>query len=134
MWTHDGCVGLARHDAVLFLPLYSALLIVASTIMGGVFYQEFHCFSFMDSLVFPIGIIVIAVGMTMLGHRMPSSEYEQHLVDKDDAMGSLERPNFRQPGSCEAGPFVSGRMTTHHLLSTTLVPTILKPGTPRGNE
>ena len=60
VWTHDGCVGLARHDAVLFLPLYSALLIVASTIMGGVFYQEFHCFSFMDSLVFPIGIIVIA--------------------------------------------------------------------------
>lgn len=61
--------GLAQHDAVLFLPLYSGLLILSSTILGGEFFKEFECFSKIDRIVFPLGILIVGWGMILLTRR-----------------------------------------------------------------
>ena len=78
--------GLAKHDAVLFLPLYSGLLIVSSTVLGGVFYNEFKCFSVVDGCFFPVGIFVVLYGMSMLVKREEvQSEKQFVLLEKDGA-------------------------------------------------
>ncbi|KAH9254081.1 hypothetical protein BASA81_007956 [Batrachochytrium salamandrivorans] len=62
--------GLERFPAVSFLPLYNCLFIVLSTLLGALFFKEFDDFSVKASIMFPLGICVTIVGISMLSMGM----------------------------------------------------------------
>lgn len=72
--------GLEHSVAVLFLPVYNCLFIVLSSVMGGVFFQEFDHLSSLGVTLFPTGIVVIVVGiMTSISGSANMSAYRPHM-------------------------------------------------------
>ena len=70
-------MGLARFNAVFFLPIYQALLVLAGVLAGGVYFNEFSQFDVDDWFGFLTGatqdvsflllIVAIGVALTVLG-------------------------------------------------------------------
>jgi hypothetical protein len=50
--------GLALFDGTLFVPLYTALLIVCGVIFGSVYYMELECLGRLSWVMFPLGTVV----------------------------------------------------------------------------
>jgi hypothetical protein len=61
--------GLAQFDAVSYLPMYYALLILMGTLCGSTFYQEFANFAAYQYVLFPCGTMLTMLGVTMLCYR-----------------------------------------------------------------
>lgn len=58
--------GLALFDAVLFLPLYTVMFLLSSTIFGSVYYDEFICFGAAAWTLFPLGVVITIVACCVL--------------------------------------------------------------------
>jgi hypothetical protein len=58
--------GLALFDGTLFVPLYTAALIVCGVTFGSVYYQELECFSAAQWALFPLGIAVTVTASVWL--------------------------------------------------------------------
>ena len=122
-------LGLAKHDAVLFLPLYSGLLIICSTLLGGIFYQEFHCFHKIGLSLFFIGIGIVVLGMILLTRRQ---EVDEDKEGSGPLLGNglrRDAPVFRREES-EEPTSPTGRTSSfaHRFFSmSSFIPTLLKP-------
>ncbi|KAH9261381.1 hypothetical protein BASA81_000013 [Batrachochytrium salamandrivorans] len=55
--------GLEHSVAVLFLPVYNCLFIILSSVLGGLFFQEFDTLGSTGLILFPLGISVIVMGI-----------------------------------------------------------------------
>ena len=58
--------GLRLFDGVLFLPLYSAMLILHSTMFGSIFYREMEGFGVSEWLGFFFGMAITLAGCVAL--------------------------------------------------------------------
>ena len=61
-------VGLARFNAVFFLPIYQALLVLAGVLAGGIYFNEFSKFGILDWFGFFTGVTHV-VALTHSVHR-----------------------------------------------------------------
>lgn len=77
--------GLQQFDGVLFLPIYSSMMIIWSTFFGSIYYREFNCFTVFDFLMYLLGMIVTLVGCSMLP-MVHTSKYPP----KEKATSSLQ--------------------------------------------
>jgi len=77
--------GLARFQALLFVPTYTILYIVSGTLVGLVFYQEYKLMSNIGWIMFCVGFLFIAASMFILATK------KQHpLVDEIQEIGTSD--------------------------------------------
>mmetsp|Transcript_89129 Transcript_89129/g.260550 ORF Transcript_89129/g.260550 Transcript_89129/m.260550 type:complete len:406 (-) Transcript_89129:179-1396(-) len=64
-------LGLARFEALRFVPAYTILYITMSTLVGLVFYQEYRLISALGWGMFGVGFVFIGTATTILGLKPP---------------------------------------------------------------
>jgi hypothetical protein len=68
-------VGLAKFDALTFVPVYTVLYIIMGTSVGLFFYQEHLQLATVDWIMFSIGFFFIFASLGILGLK-PKREYK----------------------------------------------------------
>jgi len=58
--------GLSRHEAVSYIPLYQAMLVIWGSTAGGIYFDEFRDLDTFRALMFALGITFIAAGLGAL--------------------------------------------------------------------
>lgn len=81
--------GLAKHSAVEYLPMYQSSLTIYGVIAGGVFFQEFRHFNTVSWVMFPVGVLVVLIGLLMFGPCCKSNDAEK---DGDDLEKDFDEP------------------------------------------
>ena len=59
-------LGLSLHHAIRYLPIYNTFLLIASVVVGSVFFQEYATF---HPIAFPIGCVLLIIGIRQLAHQ-----------------------------------------------------------------
>jgi len=57
-------------DAVYVVPIFSVLLILGSSVMGGVFFHEFDNLESLQLILFPVSILVTLFGVGILAYNV----------------------------------------------------------------
>lgn len=79
-------IGLARHPAVKYLPMYQSTFMVYGVLAGGVFFQEFSKFTLFSWIIFPLGICSVMFGLWLFTLAVPEEEDDASLdTAKEDA-------------------------------------------------
>jgi hypothetical protein len=79
--------GLERFPAVSFLPLYNCLFIVLCTLLGALFFREFDDFSVKASIMFPLGIIITILGISLIScNAQPEAKVQGIGEDEEGGM------------------------------------------------
>jgi len=81
--------GLSYHDAVSYVPLYQALLVVYATVSGGVFFFEFGLFDTLGAAMFALGMSMVTVGLLILTLKTPPAQ-EGEEVPSWSGFGGIE--------------------------------------------
>jgi len=77
-------MGLAQHDAVSYIPIYQAALVVFGVLAGGVFFSEFKNLVHTQLVGFCVGIGLIVLGLLALtAVPPPEPEQEEQEVDEE---------------------------------------------------
>jgi len=94
-------MGMKLMEAVKYLPVYNASLIINSTISGLIFYKEYHQITYLGIAMSAVCWVVIVLGVLMLAHgASEDSEHERQLKRYlPDGMPNVGR---RQPAEEEA--------------------------------
>ena len=74
--------GLALFDGTLFVPLYTALMIVCGVIYGSVYYDELECLDSLSWVTFPLGVVVVVTASLRLSAVGAKRMMEQRLRDE----------------------------------------------------
>jgi hypothetical protein len=83
--------GLARFESLYNVPIFTSTWIVGTVLGGGVFYGEFSEFSWVQALLFPLGVILCCVGVFFLSQGTDEDDNAQgiHLEqDEENGLGS----------------------------------------------
>ena len=67
--------GLAVFDGVVFLPVYNTTLILLSTLVGSVFYQEYKTQSNRDLGLFALGCFIAVSGILIIAIKAKHSDF-----------------------------------------------------------
>jgi hypothetical protein len=59
-------LGLSLHHAIKYLPIYNTFLLISSVVVGSIFFQEYATF---HPIAFPIGCVLLVVGIRQLAHQ-----------------------------------------------------------------
>ena len=59
-------LGLSLHHAIKYLPIYNTFLLIASVVVGSIFFQEYATF---HPIAFPIGCVLLIIGIRQLAHQ-----------------------------------------------------------------
>eukprot|EP00943_MAST-04B_sp_MAST-4B-sp1_P006704 g6704.t1 len=59
-------LGLSLHHAIKYLPIYNTFLLISSVVVGSIFFQEYETF---HPIAFPIGCVLLVVGIRQLAHQ-----------------------------------------------------------------
>lgn len=82
--------GLALWTAIKYLPIYNVCLIVSSTTIGSVFYEEYKDLNLVGIVVFPIAVVVIVIGASLLGFKNVGDEASAEVGIQDGCAGGVE--------------------------------------------
>jgi len=89
--------GLALWTAIKYLPIYNVCLIVSSTTHGAVFYEEYKDLDTLGIVMFPIAVLVIVAGASLLGFKNVGNEASAEVSVEEC---KVEEPvEFNAPGS-----------------------------------
>jgi len=80
--------GLQAYDSILFTPLFFTNLIVLSSTLGLIYYEEFEGFIAWQFTLFPLGIIVIVFGIAFM--TLKGVNIEEVRAREDRLMKSKE--------------------------------------------
>lgn len=94
--------GLSRHEAISYIPVYQAMLVVWGSTAGGVYFYEFAKFDALAGSMFALGILFIAGGLfalTVLVVKAPTvvkeGEEDAYWSESEDAIS----PSHSKPRS-----------------------------------
>lgn len=74
--THTLNMALQRFDSVIVLPLFQVFWIITGVFGAGAYFKEFDELSTTSYALFPLGILIIALGIGVLTSRAPVSQLE----------------------------------------------------------
>lgn len=78
--------GLRQFDAVVFLPMYNCCYVVFGSSMGAVYYKEFQNFETWKWVVYPLGLFIVVVGISLMSlvgyHTEEEIELERIASEK----------------------------------------------------
>jgi hypothetical protein len=96
---------LARFDGVLFLPLYSAALIMLGTCFGSVYYRELACFGAAEWACFLVGLAVTLGGCLALPalHRSSVAPLLGGLGEEEQEQGQQQQQQQQEEGAVAVG-------------------------------
>ncbi len=66
---HYLTIGLKNFDAKFIIPVFHCFFILNSIISGAIYFEELDDFTFMQSIVFIFGIIIILMGVRLLSNH-----------------------------------------------------------------
>jgi len=93
--------GLERCDAIFFLSIYNALLIIFSVVCGGVYFGEFaQAASTANLVLFFLGLVVVLSGVLVLVRRPPQHDYAP--LSQADSEGDPRKPEKAEPEHAKA--------------------------------
>jgi len=90
-------IGLAQHDAVSYVPVYQAALVIFGVVAGGVFFSEFHSLLHTQLVGFCVGIGCIVIGLIALTAVPPLPEDETEEQEDDEEAQKLVENEELQP-------------------------------------
>jgi hypothetical protein len=97
--------GLARFESLYNVPIFTSTWIVGTVLGGGVFYGEFAEFTWIQWLLFPLGIVLCCIGVFLLSQGSEEDHPQTegiHMEDEDEeegtALGSKNDENASQNG------------------------------------
>ena len=73
--------GLAKYNAIKFLPIYNTLLLMIGVTSGAIYFREYSAF---DPVWFPVGIIFEMLGILALTRRPQEPLEANHLPEKKE--------------------------------------------------
>ena len=76
--------GLERFNAVSFLPLYNCLFIILCTLLGALFFREFDTFTAKASLMFPLGISITVLGISLISCNAQGPSKQVGIGEEDE--------------------------------------------------
>lgn len=78
-------MGLSRHDAVSYIPVYQAALVVFGVVAGGYYFKEFDTLENTDLIGFVSGIGLIVSGLMAMTAVPPlDSDRDENDVEKGE--------------------------------------------------
>ena len=96
-------VGAAKYQATRFFPTYNATLMVCTCTFGAVFFEEYNFWGELAPL-FPVGVLVIIVGIVMLSWDDPTDQTTARVAPELLHNGMLDlRPEAAEGGGAEGG-------------------------------
>jgi len=69
-------IGLSRHKAVTYLPVYQAALTVYGVVSGGIYFGEFFDYSTTSWILMPVGLVGIVAGLFLFAAAPRVDEVE----------------------------------------------------------
>jgi len=102
---HWLAVGLKDFDAVIMVPVFQCVFVVFSIIGGAAYFGEFRTFSRLQTIMFPLGVVILVIGV--LGLAMHKSRSAEELLnEEDDIESALEvgTPVYNDEPSVVDGP------------------------------
>lgn len=78
--------GMQRYIAVKYLPYYNSVLLIFGTTFGGLYYQEYKQLTTVGCVFFPVGVIIILIGLAFLA----MSKKERRVEPMDQFSDALE--------------------------------------------
>jgi len=117
--------GLAHHDSVSYIPLYQALLVVYSTIAGGIFFDEFGKFDVLAAVMFAVGLCLVSAGLLMF-----TTNWGKCQGAADDEELELEDYDAEKPPRDDED--VIAQITEVYVNPTAALDAEAKPASPRG--
>lgn len=93
--------GLERFDAIFYLSIYNAMLIVFNIVCGGIYFDEFKHTSWRQFLLFCLGTVIVIAGVLVLTERPPLHDQVayQQLPQDDASQPNGTSPDEEQPQS-----------------------------------
>jgi len=79
--------GLERFNASSYLNLYNCLFIILCTLLGALFFREFDTFGTKALIMFPLGIIVTLVGISIISWAARPQESKMVGIGEDEEGG-----------------------------------------------
>jgi len=94
-------VGLAKFEAVKFMPILTVIFILGCSAVGGIYYNEFEKFSIADWIMFPLGCSITLCGILLLTLTEDKAK-RLYTHDMNDDLGYVSvAPDETEPqGSC----------------------------------
>jgi hypothetical protein len=62
-------LGLAKHESITIIPIYSGLLLVNIMLVGGIYFNEFDGLDTLGSISFTVGMIITVAGLFVVTSR-----------------------------------------------------------------
>ena len=82
--------GLAKYNAVKFLPIYNTLLLLIGVTSGAIYFREYSAF---HPVWFPIGVIFEMLGILVLTRRLPEPSEPSKLHETAEHKESTYHPS-----------------------------------------
>lgn len=83
--------GLARFESLYNVPVFTSTWIVGTALGGGVFYGEFADFTWVQAILFPLGVGLCCMGVFFLAQGSETDHQVEGIsLDQDDEAG-IER-------------------------------------------
>lgn len=80
---HWLAVGLEKFDAVVIVPVFQCVFVLFTIIAGAAYFGEFRDFNSLQQIFFPLGVLLLVIGVVGLAkHKSRSAE---ELIDNDSA-------------------------------------------------
>lgn len=105
-WLRRMNKALELFDGVFIIPMLQVIWIVFSVLGGGIFFQEFQSYTYINAILFVVGISIILVGVFLLTSEatsdpeMRQSSIPNLTLDIDLSIGefdSISLPPFTSP-------------------------------------
>jgi hypothetical protein len=92
---HFFALALSLFDAMYCVPIFQCFFISISTISGALFFDEFSQFSQLQSVMFPIGLLITFLGVKILSARKMNTYFQPYELGPSGltSLSFLEDPN-----------------------------------------
>jgi hypothetical protein len=120
--THYLATSLKYFDALYVVPVFQCFWITGSTVGGAIFYQELKTFDLMQSILFPLGIVITLSGVYVLSKRDMSRKEDAEV----ELLDELEKDESTENVDAENGAAAAATSGTSEAVQVPAVPETMK--------
>lgn len=99
-------LGLEKHPAVSYVPVYQAAICVYASLAGGTFFNEFKDFTAVDGTFYALGLLMVSGGLILLtakplleGPQDPEAFPLSETIKAERKNTDLELTSTSRPGT-----------------------------------
>jgi hypothetical protein len=125
--------GMSTCDAVKYFPMYQAMLMATSAVLGNIYFEEYKSLTLIGGIMFPLGLSIVMFGVYLLATGSSKAAL-QVAAEEQESLSVVERgesPDLKTPAKQvrhSNEPRWAMRLSARHVRGlTALLPQVMVP-------